>query len=89
MWRLFLSTLEILRRNGRGQRLGSDVAAAAAAYSDGVLARTRRLVQFQLFAMYFESHCGLVVMKDRLFRREDGRLTEVSLDAALALCAPR
>jgi hypothetical protein len=39
---------------------------AAAQYNDVASKRAGNLVQFQLFAMYFEAHCGLVVIKDQV-----------------------
>ena len=50
-------------------------AAAAGQYNVAVSKRGVNLVQFQLFAMYFEAHCGLVVIKDQIHRHtEDGDL---------------
>ena len=52
-----------------------------------ILFYTRILrAQFQLFAMFFEAHCHLIVMKDRLFRRVDAKLVEVQLQDALDSC---
>lgn len=60
--------------------------------------RAYNLAQFQLFSMFFEAHCGLVVMKDRLLRRRfqpaaNGRPAETLLETltpaeALRQCRP-
>jgi hypothetical protein len=51
------------RRQLVRSRAAVDEYAAAAARRGG------NMVQFQLFSMFFEAHCGLVVIKDRLLQR--------------------
>ena len=61
---------------------------AAGVYDQRVAARVRRVVQFQLFAIYFETRCGLIVIKDKLFRRrhKQGDLVEVGVAQAFDEC---
>ena len=59
--------IDLVQALGQQQQRPSDDRESVEAFAKASAERTSNLVQFQLFAMFFEAFCGLTVLQSDLF----------------------